>query len=61
MSSLLKFQFPAMPSPPPHYSVSVGEDIRKGFRTVNTMYYVLMFGNGKMRPLETILGMGWGG
>jgi hypothetical protein len=33
-----------------------GEDIRKGCRRVNTVekYYVLMFENGKMKPVETV-------
>jgi hypothetical protein len=38
-----------------------GEDIRKGCRRVNMVeYYVLMYENGKMRPVETIPGMGEG-
>jgi hypothetical protein len=38
-----------------------GEDIRKGCRRVNVVeYYVLMHENGKMRPVETIPGMGGG-
>jgi hypothetical protein len=38
-----------------------GEDVRKGFRRVNVVkYYVLMYENGKMRPVETILRMGEG-
>jgi hypothetical protein len=36
-----------------------GEDIRKGWRRVNMVeYYVLMYENGKMRPVETIPGRG---
>jgi hypothetical protein len=36
-----------------------GENIRKGCRRVNTVeYYVLMYANGKLRPVETIPGMG---
>jgi hypothetical protein len=41
-----------------------GEDIRKkwkGCRRVNMVeYYVLMYEKGKMRPVETIPGMGGG-
>jgi hypothetical protein len=39
----------------------MGSDIRKGYRRVNMVeYYVLMYENGKMRPVETIPGMrGW--
>jgi hypothetical protein len=35
-----------------------GEDIRKGCRRVK--YYILMYENGKIRPVETIPGL-WGG
>jgi hypothetical protein len=36
-----------------------GEDIRKGCRRVNVVeYYVLMYESGKMRPVETIPGIG---
>jgi hypothetical protein len=36
-----------------------GEDIRKGCRRVNMVeYYALMYENGKMRPVETVPGMG---
>jgi hypothetical protein len=36
-----------------------GEDIRKRGRRVNMVkYYVLMYENGKMTPVETILRMG---
>jgi hypothetical protein len=36
--------------------------IRKGWRRVNMVeYYALMYVNGKMRPIETIPGMGRGG
>jgi hypothetical protein len=35
----------------------VGRDVRKGCRRVN-MVYSLMYENGKMRPIETIPGMG---
>jgi hypothetical protein len=39
-----------------------GEDIRKGCRRLNMVeYYILMYENGKMRPPETIPGMGGGG
>jgi hypothetical protein len=39
-----------------------GEDIRKGCRRVNLVeYYALMNENGKMRPVETIPGIGRGG
>jgi hypothetical protein len=39
-----------------------GEDIRKGCRRVNLVeYYALMNENGKMRPVETIPGLGRGG
>jgi hypothetical protein len=32
-----------------------GEDMRKGCRKMNVVeYYVLMYENGKMRPIETI-------
>jgi hypothetical protein len=35
------------------------EDVRQGYRTVNMVeYYVLVYENGKMRPIETIPGMG---
>jgi hypothetical protein len=35
-----------------------GEDIRKGCRRVNMVeYYVHMYENGKMRPVETIPGI----
>jgi hypothetical protein len=35
-----------------------GEDIKKGCRRVNVVdYYVHMYENGKMRPVETILAM----
>jgi hypothetical protein len=35
------------------------EDIRKGCRGVDMVeYYVLMYENGNMRPVESILGMG---
>jgi hypothetical protein len=35
-----------------------GENIRKGCRSVNMVeYYVLMYDNGKLRPVETIQGM----
>jgi hypothetical protein len=38
----------------------VWEDIRKGYRGwIWWTYYVLMYKNGKMRPVETILRM-WG-
>jgi hypothetical protein len=38
------------------------EDIRKGCWRVNMVeYYVLMYENGKMRPVETVPGMGGGG
>jgi hypothetical protein len=38
-----------------------GKDIRKGCRRVNVVeYYALMYENGKMRPVETIPGMGGG-
>jgi hypothetical protein len=38
-----------------------GEDISKGCRRVNMVeYYVLMYENGTMRPVETIPGMGGG-
>jgi hypothetical protein len=36
-----------------------GKDIRKGCRRVNMVeYYALMFAYGKMRPVETVPGMG---
>jgi hypothetical protein len=36
-----------------------GEDIRKGCRRVNMVeYYALVYENGKMRPAETVPGMG---
>jgi hypothetical protein len=36
-----------------------GGDIRKGCRRVNMVeYYALMYENGKMRPVETIPGVG---
>jgi hypothetical protein len=36
-----------------------GEDIRKeGWRVNMVEYYVLMYENGKMRPVETSPGMG---
>jgi hypothetical protein len=35
------------------------EDIGKEWRKVK--YYILMFENGKMRPVEIVLGMGGGG
>jgi hypothetical protein len=36
-----------------------GEDIRKGYSRVTMVeYYILMYENGKMRPAETIPGMG---
>jgi hypothetical protein len=36
-----------------------GEDIRKGCRRVNMVeYYVLRYKNGKMRPVESLPGMG---
>jgi hypothetical protein len=39
----------------------VEEDIRKGCRRVTMVeYYALMNENGKMRPAETIPGMGEG-
>jgi hypothetical protein len=39
-----------------------GEAIRKGCGMVNMVeYYALMCDNGKMRPAETIPGMGEGG
>jgi hypothetical protein len=38
-----------------------GEDIRKGCGRVNMVeYYALMNENGKMRPVETVPGMGGG-
>jgi hypothetical protein len=41
--------------------VGGGEDIKEGCRRVNMVeYYVLMYENGKMRPVETIPGMGEG-
>jgi hypothetical protein len=40
---------------------TVGRDVGKRYRRVNMVeYYVLMYENGKMRPVETIPGM-WGG
>jgi hypothetical protein len=40
----------------------VGEDIRKGCRRVTMVeYYALMCENGRMRPVESIPGMGEGG
>jgi hypothetical protein len=37
----------------------MGEDIRKGRRRVNMVeYYVLVYENGKVRPGETVPGMG---
>jgi hypothetical protein len=37
----------------------MGEDIMKGCRRVNMVkYYLLMYENGKMRPVETIPEMG---
>jgi hypothetical protein len=39
-----------------------GEDVEKGCRRMNMVeYYVLMYENGKMRPGETIPGIGRGG
>jgi hypothetical protein len=39
-----------------------GEDVRKGCGRVNLVeYYALMYENGKMRPVETVPGMGEGG
>jgi hypothetical protein len=39
-----------------------GEDIRKGCGRVNMVeYYTLMNENGKLRPVETIPGLGEGG
>jgi hypothetical protein len=39
----------------------VGGDIRKCCRRMKwCKYYVLMYENGKMRPVETIPGMGGG-
>jgi hypothetical protein len=36
-----------------------GEDIRKGAgEQLWWKYYILMYENGKMRPVETISGMG---
>jgi hypothetical protein len=38
-----------------------GEDIRKGCRRVNVVeYYAHMYVSGKMRPVETIPGIGGG-
>jgi hypothetical protein len=38
-----------------------GEDTRKGCRRVNMVeYYVVMYENGKMRPVEIIPGIGGG-
>jgi hypothetical protein len=38
-----------------------GEDVRKGCRRVNVVeYYELMYVNGKMRPVDTIPGLGKG-
>jgi hypothetical protein len=38
-----------------------GEDKRKGYRRVNIVeYYVLLYENGKMRPVEAVPGMGGG-
>jgi hypothetical protein len=36
-----------------------GEDVGKGYRRVNMVeYYVLIYENVKMRPVETVPGMG---
>jgi hypothetical protein len=36
-----------------------GEDVKKGYRRVNIVeYYVLEYGNGKIRPVENIPGIG---
>jgi hypothetical protein len=41
--------------------VGEGRNIRKGCGKVNMVeYYVLMYENGKMRPVETLPGMGGG-
>jgi hypothetical protein len=41
--------------------VGGGQDIKKGCRRVNMVeYYALMNENGKMRPVETIPGIGGG-
>jgi hypothetical protein len=34
------------------------DNIRKVFGRMNVVYYVLMYENGKMRPIETIPGRG---
>jgi hypothetical protein len=35
------------------------EDVRKGCKRMNMVeYYVLVHENGKMRPVETVLGLG---
>jgi hypothetical protein len=40
-------------------SVGGGEDVRKGLKRINVMEILLcMYVNGKMRPVETVLGMG---
>jgi hypothetical protein len=41
--------------------LATGEDIKKRCRRVNMVeYYVLMYINGKMRPVETVPGVGMG-
>jgi hypothetical protein len=41
--------------------VGEGRNIRKGCGKVNMVeYYVLIYENGKMRPVETLPGMGGG-